>query len=272
MYILLFVIVLVVIIYFYAVWPRTSQKEQMQDFFHTLFAHRGYHCAALGIPENSMSAFRAAVEKGYGIELDVHLTRDGRLAVFHDDDLRRVCKSSESIEQLTYEELGRFHLLDTKEHIPLFTDVLSLVNGQVPLLIEMKIPGRSTEICRVLYETLRSYKGPYLVQSFNTMGIRWFKLHAPEVLRGQLSNNLTKKKSKEPYFLRFMIRFLLTDFLGRPDFISYKLSDLPSFSVSALRRMAHVPVAVWTLRTEGALEEGIRCYDMQIFEKQGENY
>lgn len=274
MYLILVIFIFIVILclYLYLVWPRTSAREQMERFEHTLFAHRGYHCAARGIPENSMPAFRAAVKKGYGIELDVHLTRDGKLAVFHDDDLMRVCKSSESVEDLTYKELGRYHLLDTKEHIPLFTDVLSLVNGQVPLLIEMKIPSSSTAICSALYDALKNYKGPFLVQSFNTMGIRWFRIHAPKVLRGQLSDNLTKKKSKEPWVLRFMVRHLLTNALGRPDFISYKLADLPSFSVSVLRALAHTPVAVWTLRTEAALEEGIRCYDMQIFEKQNENY
>lgn len=272
MYMILVIFLLIPPLYFFSVWPRTSRKEQMRRYEHTLFAHRGYHCISRGIPENSLSAFRAAVKKGYGIELDVHLTRDRRLAVFHDDDLLRVCGSKESIEDLTYEELGRYRLSGTKEHIPLFTDVLSLVNGQVPLLIEMKIPSSATDICSVLCETLKSYRGPFLVQSFNTMGIRWFKLHAPDVLRGQLSDNLTKKKSREPWLLRFMVRFLLTNFLGRPDFISYKLADLPNLSVSALRSLAHTPVAVWTLRTEAALAEGIRCYDMQIFEKQNENY
>ncbi|KMZ52823.1 glycerophosphodiester phosphodiesterase [Dorea sp. D27] len=266
------ILLLIPALYFFAVWPRTSRKEQMQRYEHTLFAHRGYHCASQGIPENSMSAFRAAISQGYGIELDVHLTLDGKLAVFHDDDLLRVCGSKDSIENLTYKELERYRLFDTKEHIPLFTDVLSLVNGQVPLLIEMKIPSSATDICSVLCETLKSYHGPYLVQSFNTMGLRWFRLHAPEVLRGQLSDNLTKKKSREPWLLRLMVRYLLTDFLGRPDFISYKLADLPNLSVSVLRSLAHTPVAVWTLRTEAALAEGIRCYDMQIFEKQNENY
>lgn len=273
MYILIPVLFLLfTALYLFAVWPRLTKKEQMHTYDHTLFAHRGYHCIEQGVPENSMSAFRAAVHKGYGIELDVHLTSDGKLAVFHDDNLKRVCGSSKTIEELTSKELQQYHLFDTKEHIPLFTDVLSFVNGQVPLLIELKIPEHSYEICPVLYETLKNYRGRYLIQSFNTMGIRWFKLHAPDVLRGQLSSDLTAKKQTEKWILRFMVRYLLTDFLCRPDFISYKLSDLPSFSVSVLRRLCQVPVAVWTLRTEQALEEGIRLYNIQIFEKRNENY
>lgn len=259
-------------LYLFLVWPRLTKREEMAAFDHTLFAHRGYHCKEQGIPENSMAAFKAAVDKGYGIELDLHLTRDGKLVVFHDDDLKRVCQSGKSIESLTAKELNKYHLFDTKEHIPLFTDVLSFVNGQVPLLIELKIPAHSYKICPALYEILKDYKGPFLIQSFNTLGIRWFKLHAPDILRGQLSHNLTAKKSKEPWILRFMVRHLLTDFLGRPDFISYKLSDMPAFSVSVLRFLCKTPTAVWTLRTEQALEEGIRMYDIQIFEKHNENY
>lgn len=230
------ILLLIPALYFFAVWPRTSRKEQMQRYEHTLFAHRGYHCASQGIPENSMSAFRAAISQGYGIELDVHLTLDGKLAVFHDDDLLRVCGSKDSIENLTYKELERYRLFDTKEHIPLFTDVLSLVNGQVPLLIEMKIPSSATDICSVLCETLKSYHGPYLVQSFNTMGLRWFRLHAPEVLRGQLSDNLTKRKAESRGFCGLWYAISSQIFLeGRTSSpISLQISRISAYLSSAL--------------------------------------
>ncbi len=259
-------------LYLYAVWPRTTRISDMMQYNHALFAHRGYHNKEKLIPENSMAAFRAAVAKGYGIELDIHITKDGKLAVFHDDTLERMCREPGSVEDYTMEELRRFHLLNTTERIPELREVLDYVDGRVPLLIELKIPGRSLAVCEASYEVLRGYKGRFLVQSFHTMGLYWYRKHAPETLRGQLSCNLTKSEEKEPYLLRFLIRFLLLNMLGRPDFISYKLKDLPNFSVSVCRSLSGTPAAVWTLRTEKALQQGQAEYNMCIFEKSGEDY
>ena len=106
--------------YFYLIWPRLSHKQQIRPFLHTMFAHRGYHCIENGIPENSLSSFRAAISHGYGIELDVHLSTDGKLVVFHDDDLSRICGRPEAVEVLPSKELQRCRLQDTTETIPLF--------------------------------------------------------------------------------------------------------------------------------------------------------
>lgn len=265
-------IVIILLLYLILLFPRISKRTVMGHFAQTMFAHRGYHCIDHGIPENSMAAFYAAIKNGYGIELDVHLTKDNKLVVFHDNTLTRMCDAPRVVEELTYEELKRYPLLHTSEHIPLFTDVLALVNGQVPLLIELKIPTKSIKICSAVYEKLDHYNGDYLVQSFNTMGLRWFRLHAPEILRGQLSSNLLKSHSAEPFLLKCFVKSLFANVLGRPDFISYKLSDLPTLNVWILRTFFGTPVAVWTLRTNDALYQGRRKYDMQIFEKQSENY
>lgn len=272
LFLILLIIAALAALYIFAILPRLSRQKDMEQFHHTLFAHRGYHCADKLIPENSMAAFKAAVAHQYGIELDVHLTKDGHIAVFHDDTLERVCHAPGSVESYTYQELQDFHLLNTSERIPLLSHVLEYVDGRVPLLIEIKIPGSSTDICQPLLKELASYKGPFLIQSFNTMGIRWFKRNAPHILRGQLSSNLTAKKTKETFMLRFFVKHLLSNFLGRPDFISYKLNDLPTIAVTICQKVFHTPIAVWTLRTEKALKKGISSYDMQIFEKSGENY
>lgn len=165
------IIVFLILFYFYLIWPRLSRKRQIRPFLHTMFAHRGYHCIEKGIPENSIPSFRAAISHGYGIELDVHLTSDEKLVVFHDDDLSRICGRPETIESLPLKELQSCRLQNTNETIPLFTDVLSLVGGQVPLLIELKIPKSSLGICEKTWEILKNYNGPYMVQSFNTLGI-----------------------------------------------------------------------------------------------------
>lgn len=263
---------LVIGLYLFSILPRTSRKKEMGQYQNIKFAHRGYHSSSHLIPENSIAAFKAAARLHYGIELDVHLTKDGQVAVFHDDTLDRLCGVTGRIESYTYSELQQFFLLHTSEKIPLLSEVLSFIDGRVPLLIELKIPGRSVRICEKTYEILKTYNGPFLIQSFNTMGLHWFRLHAPHILRGQLSSNLTASPTREPYILKFMAKHLLFNFLGRPDFISYKLKDLPEISVWICRRVFQTPVAVWTLRTEKARTLGSLHYDMQIFEKEAEFY
>ena len=148
-----------------------------------------------------------------------------------------------------------------------------LITGiNLPLLIELKIPKSSLGICEKTWEILKNYNGPYMVQSFNTLGIWWFRRHVPHVLRGQLSSNLTADHLPEPWILTFVVKHLLGNVLGRPDFISYKLADLPMFEVWFLKHILHLPVAVWTLRTPDALKKGKRHYDMQIFEKKNTYY
>ncbi len=152
-------IIVIVLLYLYAISPRFSRRKDMLRYRHTMFAHRGYHCAKMGVPENSMSAFRAALNRGYGIEIDLHLTRDGKLVVFHDDTLERICGRPDTVESLTYEELKNCRLSGTAETIPTFHEVLSLVNGRVPLLIELKIPDSSIHICRETLKALSYYPG-----------------------------------------------------------------------------------------------------------------
>ena len=164
MHVVIILLILFILLYCFAIFPEMSRQKRMKAFHGIMFAHRGLHSKTHGIPENSMSAFRAAIQKNYGIELDLHLTRDGELVVFHDDDLKRVCGRPERPEDLTAAELTKCTLLGTKEHIPLFRDVLALVNDQVPLLVELKIPERNMQICQKAYEMLRSYHGAFLLE------------------------------------------------------------------------------------------------------------
>lgn len=267
-----FIFVLLAGLYLIALIPETSRRGQMAAYHGTMFAHRGYHSLKKGIPENSLPAFRAAMEKNYGIELDIHITKDRQLVVFHDDTLTRVCGIDRRPEEMTLQELKGCTLLNTREHIPTLEEVLSLVNGRVPLLIELKMPNRSTALCKRAYRTLKTYHGPYLVQSFNTLGLRWFYENAPHILRGQLASNLTKNDRKPHWVFRFLAKHLMLDFWGHPDFISYKLADLPTFNTTLLRKIFDTPFAVWTLRSPEALKKGQQYYDMQIFEKSDELY
>lgn len=267
--IILFIIIL---FYIYMVFPRRSEIKRILDLSPSMFAHRGYHDIAHQIPENSMTAFNAAINHGYGIELDLHLTRDEQLVVFHDNTLKRLCGRPEKVEEMTYDDLKDLSLLGTSERIPLFDEVLAAVDGRVPLLIELKIPTRSLKICEKTYSILKHYSGNYMIQSFNTMGLRWFRLNAPHILRGQLAEHLTARKSREAWLLKFIVQNLFCNFLGRPDFVSYRLSDLPHLSVLLLKYIFRVPIAVWTLTTDEELKQGMAGYHIQIFEKHGEYY
>lgn len=193
---ILFIIPIVLLalfcLYFYCIMPRLSRKKEVQDFIHHLFAHRGLFTKDQSIPENSMAAFANAIEQGYGIELDIQLTKDKRLVVFHDHTLSRMCGIDLPVCEMTYQQLQKYTLLDTEEKIPLFEDVLKLVDGKVPLLVEIKLPTLNTYTCQAADALLQNYSGKYCIESFNPLALRWYKKHRKDVVRGQLSANLTK--------------------------------------------------------------------------------
>lgn len=264
--ILLLVIAAVVILGGFMTAPRLSGRRRVSPFVGTKWAHRGLHDMAKGIPENSMAAFDAAVDAGYGIELDVHLTKDKQLVVFHDDTFERVCGKTGNVEETDYSEMKSYRLCGTEERIPLFSEVLRAVDGKVPLLIEVKLPNADTEICRYLVQELEHYKGRYMIQSFNCLVLRWLKKHRGEIPRGQLSSNLTESEKTPHYLLRFCVKYLLSNWICRPDFISYKWADRKNPGFWLNRVVFRAPTAAWTLHGERAVKEAGRKVDMMIFE------
>lgn len=267
--VILAILIILFLLYLFMICPDLTRHERMKPYLGQMWAHRGLHDMAQRIPENSMLAFTNAIEHGYGIELDVHLTADRQLVVFHDDDLKRICGVHGTIERMTYEELAQYHLSGTFEKIPLFKDVLEHVYGRVPLLIEIKMPTKDTLICKYVKDALIAYRGPYVIESFNSLALRWFRNNDPKVLRGQLSNNLLKNKgATAPAWFRFFVQHLLSNWYCGPDFIAYKYEDAHNFSLWLNKHLFHAPIAVWTLRTEEALSEAKKRFDMYIFERK----
>lgn len=254
-------------VYLYLIFPGMKRKKEIWKYRGVQWAHRGLHENQAGIPENSMAAFRQAIRAKMGIELDVHLTRDKKLVVFHDDTLGRMCGISGTVEEKTWEELKMLHLLDTAEKIPLLEDVLHLVSGKVPILIEVKALTENMEICSLLADELKQYKGAFLVQSFNSLVLRWFRKHETQILRGQLSSNLVKSEETPHYMFRFCVKYLLSNCICRPDFISYKMEDSQNISLWMQKHLFRVPVAVWTLHGEAMLQRAKSQFDMYIYEK-----
>lgn len=249
------------VVIFYLMITRGEPVENwLADY---VYAHRGLHGGA--VPENSMHAFEQAAQKGYGIELDIHLSRDGVPVVIHDDDLKRMTGIEKEVSDLPADALSRLSLAGSKEGIPLFEDVLNKIAGQVPLLVELKNRGRAGELEKKAWELLKGYCGQFAVQSFSPYSIAWFRKNAPGVLRGQLSSRFDDMKESLPGYQIFALKHLLTNFLARPNFISYEIDSLPKSVVSRLRK-TKIPVLGWTVRSETQKKHAEKYCDTVIFE------
>ena len=206
-----------ILLWLFLVAPR-ARKKAVSPFLRP-YAHRGLWNDT--VPENSLIAFRRAAERGFAIELDVQLSKDGEVMVFHDYTLTRMCGTDEKLADLTAKELGARHLAGTEEHIPTLKEVLAVVGGRVPLLIELKGESGNTALCPILSAVLADYDGQWCVESFNPLLLRWWKKHRPDVVRGLLSTDLIKEKRAGSKALNFALSALLLTFLCRPAFHAY---------------------------------------------------
>ena len=252
--------------YLFASAPGIHKKTKWQHLTGWDYAHRGLYDNEHGIPENSMAAFRRAVDKGYGIELDVHLTADNQLVVFHDDTLTRMCGMNKKISSFLYSDLMQLRLLGTEEGIPLFKDVLELIDGKVPLIIELKVDGSNQNLlCPLVWQLLSRYKGDYCIESFHPFVLQWFKRHEPQVVRGQLSCNFFKENPHCDVVL-FLMSNLMTNFFTHPDFIAYKYLDLDNPAVIYNRKLFHIMTVVWTIPGKPTYDRFTNKVDAMIFE------
>ena len=252
--------------YLFASAPGIHKKTKWQHLTGWDYAHRGLYDNEHGIPENSMAAFRRAVDKGYGIELDVHLTADNQLVVFHDDTLTRMCGMNKKISSFLYSDLMQLRLLGTEEGIPLFKDVLELIDGKVPLIIELKVDGSNQNLlCPLVWQLLSRYKGDYCIESFHPFVLQWFKRHEPQVVRGQLSCNFFKENPHCDIVL-FLMSNLMTNFFTHPDYIAYKYLDLDNPAVIYNRKLFHIMTVVWTIPGKPTYDRFKNKVDVMIFE------
>ena len=182
-----------VVLYLLAIMPRIFRRPDTSLFKKVYFAHRGLHDNEGDAPENSMAAFRKAVDAGFGMELDVQVTKDGVPVIFHDFKLERICSTEGKVVDHTYEELQAYTLCHSKERIPKLSDLLEMVGGGVPLIVEIKAETADVSCCAVIDRLLRAYHGAYCIESFNPMVLWWFRLNHGEVVRGQLSSNFRRE-------------------------------------------------------------------------------
>ena len=206
--------------------PGRSTKRQRAPFAGMNFAHRGLHSRDKSVPENSLQAFRLAADAGYGIELDVQLSRDGEVVVFHDDTLDRVCGVHARVEDKTLAELQQLSLCGTEQTIPLFSQVLSVIRGRGPIIVELKNGKRNRELCEKTYALLENYRGEVCVESFNPFIVAWFRIHAKDLVRGQLAMP-PKDYEGWPKPLAFLLSRTALNFIARPQFIAYRIGPRP---------------------------------------------
>jgi glycerophosphoryl diester phosphodiesterase len=235
-----------------------SRRAELERLGAVPFAHRGLHGGAL--VENSGGAIAAAVERGYGVELDVQLSRDGEAMVFHDRHLERLTAAEGPVAMLTAAQLQAIPLKICGEPMPRLIEALAIVGGRSPLLIEVKSPDRGVaRLCSAVARALGGYRGPVAVMSFNPQIGAWFAGNAPDVLRGLVVTENGKRG------LRGRIERPLALWRARADFLAYDIRDLPSRFAGAARRRG-LPLYTWTVRSDADRARAAAHADQIIFE------
>lgn len=237
-----------------------GQDENIWDSFlvNKMFGHRGLFDE--NCPENTIPAFKNAIEKGYGIELDVQPIADGTPVVFHDSKMSRLTGKDKYIQNLSKEEFENTLLLNSDQKIPTLEEVLSFVDGKVPLLIELKSQDKVGELEPKVFELLKDYKGEFAIQSFNPYQLEWFFKNAPKIWRGQLASYF--KGEKLGSLKKFVLKRLGMQKITNQNFVNYDLRYLPN----RFTRKLKVPLLSWTIRSQSDYIKAIKVSDNVVFE------
>ena len=223
-----------------------------------IISHRGIHDNKI-IYENTLGAIKLALDKEYIIEIDVHITKDNQIIVFHDYNTKRLLNMDLVVEDITYKDINNQNIF----HVPTLKEVLDLVDGKVPLLIELKQRRKVGKLEQELMSMLNEYKGEYAIQSFNPKVLLWFKKHYPNILRGQLSYSY--KRNKLFKIKKLFLRNMFTNFFTKPNFISYKYDELSEKKLKKLKKKS-IKVLGWTVRSKKDYKKYSHYYDNLICE------
>lgn len=231
----------------------------MKLFKNRFIAHRGLHKNKM-IPENSMLAFKAAIEKNYAIEFDINITKDNQIVVFHDDDLNRLCNKKENIEDVSYDFLKDLNLYESNEKIPLLKELLDEVAGKIPLIIEIKKHKNIGLLENILLEMLKEYKGEYFICSFEKDILLWLEKNKPKEIRGLIFGSLPIKFKKYE-----KIAFLYKYFKSKADFISLE-DKLIDSSIYDFCKKKKLDILVWTIKDKKSFQNIDKKVSAVIFE------
>lgn len=248
-------------LYLYMIFPAVRRHGDRVLMDGMYIAHRGIHNNEHGLPENSRVAVLLTLKLGFAIEADLRLTADGKVVIFHDDTLKRLCGVEGSVETKTWDELRSLRLLGTEQAILTLEELLSLVDGKVPLLLELKsYPNNNKALCKAADECLSEYNGKYMVQSFYPPALLWYRRHRKYICRGQLADCYRGEG-----MIKTLSGWLMFNFISRPDFVSYNYHYTQNFSRNACTALGAFPVG-WTFRSEQGLANVKSQYRAYIFE------
>jgi len=256
-------VVLLLLLAYLLIFIRPSKKIKPDAALLCDYAHRGLH--GNGVPENSLEAFELACQKGFGIELDVQLSRDGTVMVFHDYTLIRMTGIDKKLCELDADELVKISLAKTEQKIPTFEQVLALVNGRVPLLVELKGENLDTSLCEKVATQLSKYSGAYCIESFNPLLIKGIKKYLPNSFRGLLYTDICKEKKKITA-LNLLLSTMAFNFLAKPNFIAYNKVYRNSLPVKLTTKLYRAPKFVWTVNEKSELDTARKNGESPIFE------
>ena len=261
------IIFILILIYLFLIKPNNnSRKAEMRPFEEVYLTHRGFF-NNIDIPENSIPAFKKTARNHMGSELDVQLTSDHKLVVFHDDDLGRVCGADKKLIDCTYEELLGYHLLSTEEKIPLFEEVLDVLNPDTPLIVEIKSNPAAYEAVEEALKILSRYQIPFTMESFDPRIVRYLKVHHPEIIRGQLAYNMLKNKDSHlNVFLKAIATYMLSNFYTKPDYIAYHVHSRYNLSFMICSLVYKTECVAWTVKNEDDLAFARKYYQQIIFD------
>jgi glycerophosphoryl diester phosphodiesterase len=238
-----------------------KQRPTAEWLFASKIAHRGLHDE--NYPENSLPAFQNAADRGFNIETDLHMLKDGKIALFHDFNTLRVCGIDSKLSDLSSDDLKNYKLNGTEYTIPLLEDLLNIAEGKVGILLELKtVPFKIHGFHRKVYDILKGYKGDFAVQSFDPISVMWFKMRAPEIFRGQLSSFYNGGRAAR--FMIYALKSLRFRKLNKPDFIAYNVENLPNKYSDAAKR-DNIKLLAWTVAPANVEIAETYC-DNYIFE------
>lgn len=226
-------------------------KRNIDFLKQNLIAHRGYWDMNSNIPENSLLAFQKAIDNNYIIELDVHILKDNKVIVFHDDNLKRMANIDKNLKDMYYKDIKELKLNNTNETIPLLEEVLELVDGKVPIIIELKYDVKCGILEKEVIKILKTYNGKYAIKSFNPFSINYFRKNFPDAIRGQLSSDF--KDEKMNIIKRIFLSKMLYNIISKPDFISYDIRALPNKKVKKMKK--NKLILGWTIKNKEDLEK-----------------
>ena len=261
----LIAVIVLFVVYLFFVLPAGADEEKFAPFQGLMAAHRGLYEKDQSVPENSLEAFKRAAEYGCGVELDVQLSKDGEVVVFHDDTVDRMTTEKGRVDSFTLEELQAMPLMGTEHRMPLFTDVMAVLDGKSPTIVELKSTPNYKELCENTLVLLRMFKGPYCVESFDPRIVRWFYKNAPDLTRGQLTEAFSYwRKAGLPLWRCVMMHTLCVNFLTHPQFIAFGRGHRPLCML--LGRKLGAKTVFWTERPDSDHRTLAKRYDCRIFE------